>query len=39
TQDYYDPMYIYQLEKRKERVVFRGDRSAVMEWLASADNR
>ncbi|GGB93515.1 tRNA 2-selenouridine synthase [Marinobacterium zhoushanense] len=33
--DYYDPMYDYQLEKREERVVFRGDRDAVREYLAS----
>ena len=33
TQDYYDPMYSYQLEKKKELVVFRGSREAVFEWL------
>lgn len=33
--DYYDPMYDYQLEKRREQVVFRGDRDAVMEYLSS----
>ena len=33
TQDYYDPMYSYQLEKKKELVVFRGSREAVVEWL------
>ena len=33
TQDYYDPMYSYQLKKKKEMVVFRGSREAVVEWL------
>ncbi|ETN91408.1 tRNA 2-selenouridine synthase [Gammaproteobacteria bacterium MOLA455] len=33
TVDYYDPMYSYQLSKKQERVLFRGDRAAVMEWL------
>lgn len=30
--EYYDPMYDYQIGKRLDLVVFRGDRSAVMEW-------
>lgn len=33
TRDYYDPMYSYQLEKKKELVVFRGAREAVIDWL------
>ncbi|MDB2534379.1 hypothetical protein N9X41_06685 [Porticoccaceae bacterium] len=33
TKDYYDPMYNYQLDKKKELVVFRGSREAVIEWL------
>jgi len=33
TRDYYDPMYSYQLEKKKELVVFRGPREEVVEWL------
>ncbi|UVW34690.1 tRNA 2-selenouridine(34) synthase MnmH [SAR92 clade bacterium H455] len=33
TVDYYDPMYSYQLSKKQERVLFRGDRTEVMEWL------
>ena len=32
--DYYDPMYDYQLEKRRTLVVFRGDREAVRDYLA-----
>lgn len=34
TKDYYDPMYIYQLEKRQDRIAFRGDHKAVMQWLS-----
>jgi len=33
TVDYYDPMYSYQLSKKQERVLFRGDRAEVMSWL------
>ncbi|NVK40639.1 MAG: tRNA 2-selenouridine(34) synthase MnmH [Oceanospirillaceae bacterium] len=33
--DYYDPMYDYQLAKRADRIVFRGDRTAVLEYLTS----
>ncbi|MCK7598283.1 tRNA 2-selenouridine(34) synthase MnmH [Microbulbifer sp. CAU 1566] len=31
-QDYYDPMYQYQLAKKSERIVFRGDQQAVVEY-------
>lgn len=31
--DYYDPMYDYQLAKRKELIVFQGDRDAVQDYL------
>ena len=34
THEYYDPMYSYQLEKKRELVVFRGSRSEVVEYLA-----
>ena len=30
---YYDPMYDYQLEKKEARIIFRGDRQAVREFL------
>ena len=30
--DYYDPLYEYQLAQHAERVVFSGDREAVIEW-------
>ena len=32
--EYYDPMYDYQIGKKADRVVFRGDRGAVLEWWA-----
>ncbi|WP_339842872.1 tRNA 2-selenouridine(34) synthase MnmH [uncultured Halopseudomonas sp.] len=32
--DYYDPMYAYQRSGKDERVVFSGDQSAVVEYLA-----
>ncbi|MFV0277671.1 MAG: tRNA 2-selenouridine(34) synthase MnmH [Parahaliea sp.] len=32
-QDYYDPMYDYQLEKRQARIVFRGAPAAVRDYL------
>jgi tRNA 2-selenouridine synthase len=31
--DYYDPMYAYQQQSRASRIVFRGDRAAVTDWL------
>jgi tRNA 2-selenouridine synthase len=36
TVDYYDPMYLYQLDKRKDRVVFRGDHQSVIQWLQAS---
>ncbi len=32
--DYYDPMYSYQLRKRRERVIFQGDSQAFLAWAA-----
>lgn len=32
--DYYDPMYDYQMSKKSERLVFRGDKAGVREYLA-----
>jgi tRNA 2-selenouridine synthase len=32
--DYYDPMYEYQMTKKQQRVVFRGDSRAVLDWAA-----
>jgi tRNA 2-selenouridine synthase len=31
--EYYDPMYDYQIERRSDQVVFRGDADAVVDWL------
>ena len=31
--EYYDPMYDYQLEKKAERIVFRGDRESILDYL------
>lgn len=33
--EYYDPMYDYQLSKKQHRVVFRGEPEAVQAWLQS----
>jgi len=33
--DYYDPMYDYQLSKRSELIIFRGDRAAVTDFLVA----
>ncbi|MFQ6372248.1 tRNA 2-selenouridine(34) synthase MnmH [Shewanella sp. YIC-542] len=30
---YYDPMYQYQLQRKSSRIVFRGDQTAVHQWL------
>ncbi|EHP41504.1 tRNA 2-selenouridine synthase [Cupriavidus basilensis OR16] len=32
-QQYYDPMYAYQREQREARIVFRGERAAVLVFL------
>ncbi|MGB0450259.1 MAG: tRNA 2-selenouridine(34) synthase MnmH [Porticoccaceae bacterium] len=39
TREYYDPMYSYQLDKKKELVVFRGSRSEVVEYLTCHSER
>jgi len=31
--DYYDPMYNYQINKKKNRIIFQGDSKAVFEYL------
>jgi tRNA 2-selenouridine synthase len=33
---YYDPMYDYQIEHKKERIAFRGERDAVLEYLVGS---
>lgn len=37
--DYYDPMYDYQLSTRAELIVFRGDRTAVRDYLTHNHHR
>ena len=34
--DYYDPMYDFQLNKKKGRVVFKGEQNEVIEYLSKA---
>ena len=31
--DYYDPMYNYQIEKRKEQIIFRGNKEEVLNYI------
>ena len=31
--DYYDPMYVYQREKKADRIAFAGDQQAVIDYL------
>ena len=33
--EYYDGMYEYQLASKAERIVFRGDRNAVLDYLGT----
>ena len=33
---YYDPMYAYQRQLRADRIVFQGDRAAVLDYLRAA---
>lgn len=35
--EYYDPMYDYQLEQKKQKIVFRGDAAAVRDYLTELD--
>jgi len=34
--DYYDPMYDYQLEKKAERIVYRGEHDSLLAYLDKA---
>lgn len=34
-QEYYDPMYDYSIENKKQRTVFRGSRQEVLDFIAS----
>ena len=33
--DYYDPMYDYQLSKKKERVIFKGNKDEVLDYFVN----
>lgn len=35
-EQYYDPMYEYQLSQRAGKVLYRGDRQAVIDWAAGS---
>jgi tRNA 2-selenouridine synthase len=35
-EQYYDPMYEFHMAKRKDRVLFRGDRDEVIDWVMTA---
>lgn len=37
--EYYDPMYDYQLARKQQRVVFRGNAKQVLRWLREAADR
>ncbi|WP_457603115.1 tRNA 2-selenouridine(34) synthase MnmH [Nitratifractor sp.] len=32
-EEYYDPMYDYQIEKKKDRIIFRGNAEEILEFL------
>jgi len=34
--EYYDPMYDWQIENKKERIIFRGNREDLLEYLYKA---
>lgn len=36
---YYDPMYLYQLGNKQERIVFRGDKQACLDYFAEQHAR
>ncbi|WP_457607199.1 tRNA 2-selenouridine(34) synthase MnmH [Nitratifractor sp.] len=36
--DYYDPMYDYQIEKKGERIVFRGNAGEILDYLEKRRN-
>jgi tRNA 2-selenouridine synthase len=33
---YYDPMYNYQIEKKAHRIVQRGDKQMLLQWVEQA---
>ncbi len=37
--DYYDPMYDYQIEKKKDRIVFTGNQQEVSEYIEALEDQ
>ncbi len=37
-EDYYDPMYRYQLDKKTDRIVYRGSMQEILEWTSRSEN-
>jgi tRNA 2-selenouridine synthase len=37
-EDYYDPMYRYQLDKKANRIIFRGDMQDIIDWSRSPES-
>ena len=37
-EEYYDPMYEYQLEKNKEEIIFRGNETEIISYLETIKN-
>ena len=37
-EDYYDPMYRYQLDKKTDRIVYRGSMQEILEWISRPEN-
>ena len=35
--DYYDPMYCYQIEKNRDKIVFKGDFDTILEYITNLD--
>jgi tRNA 2-selenouridine synthase len=31
--DYYDPMYDYQIDKKRERIIYRGNHDAILQYI------
>jgi tRNA 2-selenouridine synthase len=35
--EYYDPMYAYQIEQKRERIVFRGNQKAIIDYVDTSE--
>lgn len=38
-EDYYDPMYDYQLQKKAERIIYKGNRTSVLDCLKNITDK